>query len=72
MFFTFQKQKLEEVFIRCMSAKQLAKRGRCKLQASIKGQNFGAKLAHFCGFLIARFIYFSRKRTSFAILKIAT
>ena len=57
MFFTFQKQKLEEVFIRYMSAKQLAKRGRCKLQAPIKGRNFGAKLAHFCGFLIARFIF---------------
>ena len=33
-----------------MSAKQLAKRGGCKLQALIKGRNFGAKLTHLCGF----------------------
>ena len=33
-----------------MYAKQLAKRGGCKLQALIKGRNFGAKLTHLCGF----------------------
>ena len=33
-----------------MSAKQLVKRGRCKLQAPKKGGNFGTKLTHLCGF----------------------
>ena len=60
-FFTFQRQKKipEEAFICWMSAKQLAKRGRCKLQAPIKGGNFDAKLAHFCQWLFDCTYHFS-------------
>ena len=51
MFFTFVREKLYLiVFSRGISAKQLAKRGRCKLQEHIKGRNFGAKLTYLSGF----------------------
>ena len=53
----FLREKLGEklclvVFSRWMSARQLGKRGLCKLQATIayKGGNFGPKLTHLCGF----------------------
>ena len=55
--YTFVREKLGEklcfvVFSRWMSARQLGKRGRCKLQAAsaYKGGNFGTKLTHLCGF----------------------
>ena len=51
MFFTFPRKKLYLiVFSRGISAKQLARRGRCKLQEPIEGRNFGAKLTYLCGF----------------------
>ena len=55
--FTFLREQLGEklcfvVFSRWMSARQLGKRARCKLQATsaCKGGNFGPKLTHLCCF----------------------
>ena len=45
VFHFFTRKTLREKLSRRMSAKR-----RCKLQASIKDGNFGAKLTHFCAF----------------------
>ena len=52
IFFTFLREKLDfMVFPRWMSsAKQLVKRGHCKLQVPIKSGDFGVKPTHLCGF----------------------
>ena len=68
MFFTFLRENLfEKNFSRWMSVKQLVKRGRCKLPAPIKGWNFGAKLAHLCGFWldISVFSHMKKHRARF-------
>ena len=51
-----------------MSAKRRRK-GRCKMQAPIKGGNFGAKLTHLCGFLLDEsfFSYVKKHRSRFLL-----
>ena len=58
---------LEKNFSRWISVRQLQKRGRCKLQAPIKGRNFGAKLTHHCGLWldISFFSHVKNHRTRF-------
>ena len=51
-----------------MSAKQLAKRGGCKLQALIKGQEFWRKTHTPLWLLIGRIIFLTLEKTSFAIV----
>ena len=61
-FFIRQKH-FEKNVSRWMSAK-----GCCKLQAPIKGGNFGANLTHLCGFWLDVSFFSNLKKTSFAIL----
>ena len=69
MFFTFPRKKLYLiVFSRGISVKQLAKRGRCKLQEPIEGRNFGAKLTYLCGFWLDVSFFSQLKKRSFAIM----
>ena len=69
MFFTFPRKKLYLiVFSRGISAKQLAKRGRCKLQEPIEGRNFGAKLTYLCGFWLDVSFFSQLKKRSFATM----
>ena len=58
----------EKNLSRWMSARRCCK-GRCKLQAPLKGGNFGAKLTLLCGFwLDVSFLLHMNWKTSFAIL----
>ena len=69
MFFTFPRKKLYLiVFSRGISAKQHAKRGRCKLQEPIERRNFGAKLTYICGFWLDVSFFSQLKKRSFAIM----
>ena len=46
----------------------MSAKGRCKLQAPIKGRNFGAKLTDLCGFWLDVWFFSHVKKTSLAIL----
>ena len=54
--FFMRKTLREKLSARWISAKQLVKRGRCKLQTPIKGGDFGPKLTHLW-LLIVRIIF---------------
>ena len=56
------------VFSRGISANQLAKRGRCKLQEPIESRNFGAKLTYLCGFWLDLSFFSQLKKRSFATM----
>ena len=68
MFFTFPRLKLYFMVVsRWMFAKQLAKRGRCKLQAPTKRREFWRETHTPLWLLIERIIFLTREKASFAI-----